>query len=286
VIFRYFTDPNAMNNYMLTDQLDVISNVQAPQTLPEFRDKSKFVIADGTTNGEVVLSFNSTRGALKDKRVRQAINYAIDRKGLVKTVWAGYGQLIGSMVPPTDPWYQNLANRYPYDPAKAKALLAQAGYRKGLTLQLKLPTLPYATGAGQVLRPISSRLALTRISASWSFRPAGWMWYSPRATTTCRSSRMSSPATSCSTETRPIIGTTIIRSLSNGCSRRMPALRSNRSRSCARWLGRSPMTPRATGCTCCESHGPKEERHRNIGQRSGAVVRPDRGGKELRWLVT
>jgi len=174
VVFRYFTDPNAMNNYMLTDQLDVISNVQAPQTLPEFRDKSKFVIADGSTNGEVVLSFNNTRGALKDKRVRQAINYAIDRKGLVKTVWAGYGQLIGSMVPPTDPWYQNLSNRYPYDPAKAKALLAAAGYRKGLTLQLKLPTLPYATGAGQVVASDLKQVGINAHISQLEF-PARWL---------------------------------------------------------------------------------------------------------------
>lgn len=174
VVFRYFSDPNAMNNYMLTDQLDVISNVQAPQTLPEFRDRSKFVVADGTTNGEVVLSFNNAREPLRDKRVRQAINYAIDRKALVKTVWAGYGTLIGSMVPPTDPWYQNLSNRYPYDPAKAKALLAATGFKNGISLQLKLPTLPYATGAGQVvqsdLRQVGINVHITQLEF-----PARWL---------------------------------------------------------------------------------------------------------------
>jgi peptide/nickel transport system substrate-binding protein len=174
VVFRYFSDPNAMNNYMLTDQLDVISNVQAPQTLPEFRDKSKFVVDDGTTNGEVVLSFNNSRGPLRDKRVRQAINYAIDRKALVKTVWAGYGTLIGSMVPPTDPWYQNLSDRYPYDPAKAKALLAQAGYKKGLALQLKLPTLPYATGAGQVVQSDLRQVGINAHISQLEF-PARWL---------------------------------------------------------------------------------------------------------------
>ena len=40
------------------------------------------------------------------------------------TCWAGRGKLIGSMVPPTDPWYEDLTGVAPYDPAKAKALLA------------------------------------------------------------------------------------------------------------------------------------------------------------------
>ncbi|HEX3816161.1 MAG TPA: ABC transporter substrate-binding protein [Mycobacteriales bacterium] len=174
VVFRYFSDPNAMNNYLLTDQLDVISNVQAPQTIPEFSDRSKYTVDDGTTNGEVVLALNNSRGPLRDKRVRQAINYAIDRKALVKTAWAGYGTLIGSMVPPTDPWYQNLSGRYPYDPAKAKRLLAQAGYAKGFSLQLKLPTLPYATAAGQVVASALGQLGIKVHISELEF-PARWL---------------------------------------------------------------------------------------------------------------
>ena len=149
VTFSYFADANAENAAMLAGQLDIISNVQAPQALDQFNDPSRFTVVEGTTNGEVVLSFNNESKGLKDKRVRQAINYAIDRQGLVDTVWAGHGQLIGSMVAPTDPWFEDLSNTYPYDPAKAKALLKQAGFDKGLKLRLRLPTLPYATSAGQ-----------------------------------------------------------------------------------------------------------------------------------------
>src|SRR5262249_39330182 len=111
---------------------------------------------------------------LRIKRVRQAINYAIDRKALVKTAWAGYGQVIGSMVPPTDPWYQNLSDRYPYDPAKAKRLLAQAGYKRGFSLQLKLPTLPYATAAGQVVESQLRQVGIHVHISELEF-PARWL---------------------------------------------------------------------------------------------------------------
>ncbi|HVX45577.1 MAG TPA: ABC transporter substrate-binding protein [Mycobacteriales bacterium] len=174
VVFRYFSDPNAMNNYLLTDQLDVISNVQAPQTIPEFDDRSRFSLTVGTTTGEIVLAMNDSRGPLRDKLVRRAICYAIDRKSLVKTVWSGYGTLIGSMVPPTDPWYQDLSGKYPYDPEKARKLLAQAGYPHGFRLQMKLPTLPYATGAGQF---VASELKSVGINAQISQLefPARWL---------------------------------------------------------------------------------------------------------------
>jgi len=151
VTFRYFSDPNAMNTAMLSGDLDIISNLAAPQALSQFSDTSKYQIVEGTTNGEIVLGFNNARAPFTDVRVRQAICYAIDRKSLMDSVWAGQGTLIGSMVPPTDPWYEDLSQTYPYDPAKAKELLAEAGVSSGLTINLQVPTLPYATGAAQFI---------------------------------------------------------------------------------------------------------------------------------------
>lgn len=151
VTFRYFSDPNAMNTAMLSGDLDVISNLAAPQALSQFSDTSKYQTIIGTTNGEIVLGFNDARTPFTDVRVRQAICYAIDRKALMDSVWAGQGMLIGSMVPPTDPWYEDLSQTYPFDPGKAKELLAEAGVSSGLTLNLQVPTLPYATGAAQFI---------------------------------------------------------------------------------------------------------------------------------------
>ena len=149
VTFRYYTDPNAMNAAMLSGDLDVISNLQAPDAVSQFADTSRFTTITGTTNGEVVLGFNHDSKALASKELRQALTAAIDRQALMDTVWNGQGTQIGSMAVPTDPWYSDLTGVNPYDPARAKALLKEAGHESGLTLRLRVPVVPYAVKSAQ-----------------------------------------------------------------------------------------------------------------------------------------
>lgn len=83
----------------------------------------------------------TTNPALKDVRVRQALNYAFDTKALLKSVGEGYGETTTQVFPTSSDAYDPaLDSRYAYDPAKAKSLLAAAGYANGLTL--KMPSTP------------------------------------------------------------------------------------------------------------------------------------------------
>ncbi|GAB3411599.1 ABC transporter substrate-binding protein [Flindersiella endophytica] len=173
VTLKYYKDPNAMNNALRTGGLDVVSTLQAPESLSQFSDKSKYQVIEGTTNGEVVLSFNNARPPFTDKRVRQAIRYALDHKAILDTAWAGHGELIGSMVPPTDPWYEDLTGLYPHDPAKARALLRAAGKPK-LTLRLRIPNLPYAVSTAQVVKSQLADVGITAKIEPLEF-PAVWL---------------------------------------------------------------------------------------------------------------
>ncbi len=75
--------------------------------------------------------------ALGNVDVRRAINYAINRAAMLKAVDANNGTVTGQIFPTTSPAYDKaLDNAYPYDPAKAKQLLAQAGYPNGFTMTL------------------------------------------------------------------------------------------------------------------------------------------------------
>ncbi len=100
--------------------------------------------------------------ALHDVRVRKAITMAIDRQALLDTVWSGKGELIGSMVVPTDPFYEDLTGVNPYNPDEARRLLAEAGHPQ-LTLRLRPAALPYASKAAQF---VSSQLAAVGITAT------------------------------------------------------------------------------------------------------------------------
>ncbi|SER65494.1 peptide/nickel transport system substrate-binding protein [Propionibacterium cyclohexanicum] len=172
--FKYYADPNAENAALSSGDLDIISNVQAPQALGQFKDTSRFTILDGTTMSEVVMGFNHSRPVFGDIRVRRAINYAINRPELLQTVADGHGRLIGSMVPPTDPWYEDLSNTYSFDPDKARSLLAEAGHSSGLTLALRVPTLPYATAAATFVTSALKDVGITVTVDQLDF-PARWI---------------------------------------------------------------------------------------------------------------
>jgi peptide/nickel transport system substrate-binding protein len=75
--------------------------------------------------------------AIKDVRVRQAMNYAFDKAGLLKAQGKGYGTVTGQIFPTKSAAYDPaLDTRYNYDPAKAKSLLAEAGYSNGFELAM------------------------------------------------------------------------------------------------------------------------------------------------------
>jgi peptide/nickel transport system substrate-binding protein len=84
--------------------------------------------------------------ALDNVNVRRAINYAINRAAMLKVLDGNNGTVTRQVFPTTSPAYSPaLDNTYPYDPAKAKQLLAQAGYLHGFTLTI--PEIPLGSTA-------------------------------------------------------------------------------------------------------------------------------------------
>ncbi|GAA1147912.1 ABC transporter substrate-binding protein [Ornithinicoccus hortensis] len=172
VVFQYFADPTALNNALLTEQIDVIGTVQAPESLTEF-EGGDYQIIEGTTNGEVVLSMNNGAAPFDQLPVRQAARHAIDHQTLLDTCWAGRGALIGSMVPPTDPWYEDRTGDYPYDVEEAKRLLAEAG-AEGAAVRLRIPSLPYAVSCGTVVESMLEDAGFEVTIDQLEF-PAAWL---------------------------------------------------------------------------------------------------------------
>jgi peptide/nickel transport system substrate-binding protein len=139
VTFRYFTDATALNNALVARQIDIVSGEPSPDYLEEFQDASQYTIVEGQSTVKDLLAFNDRVEPFTDVRVRQAVSSAIDKKALLDKVWNGYGQVTGSMVPPKDPWYEDLSDVNGYDPDRAKELLAEAGYPDGFSFTLETP---------------------------------------------------------------------------------------------------------------------------------------------------
>ena len=84
----------------------------------------------------VYVALNNRRGALRDVRVRQAINYGVNVGEILHRVYADRGIRARGAIPPILPGGDTTRAGYDYDPARARALLASAGYPGGLDLQL------------------------------------------------------------------------------------------------------------------------------------------------------
>ena len=67
----------------------------------------------------------------KDKRVRQAVNHAIDREDIIQNAFSGFAVSLNSVTSPLHFGHENHVTRYPYDPARARQLLSEAGYPTG-----------------------------------------------------------------------------------------------------------------------------------------------------------
>ena len=92
------------------------------------------------------LNFNAEDPLLRDKRVRQAVAYSLDRPAIIAALWRGHARLADVLLPPGH-WAEaaDEVAHYGYDPARARALLDEAGFRPDkdgvrMTLTLKIST--------------------------------------------------------------------------------------------------------------------------------------------------
>ncbi|GAA5228949.1 ABC transporter substrate-binding protein [Paeniglutamicibacter antarcticus] len=170
---KYFADVTATTNALQSGDVDVVYNMQAPDLLSTFEGNDEYQILDGTSTGEIVLSMNNKAAPFNDVKMRKAVMYAIDREAVMNAAWNGKGTLVGGPVPPTDPYYEDLNDVYPFDPAKAKELLKEAG-SENLDIKFTVPTRPYATAISEIVVAQLKDVGINATIESSEF-PAVWL---------------------------------------------------------------------------------------------------------------
>jgi peptide/nickel transport system substrate-binding protein len=161
VTFKFIGDPSAQIASLKAGDIDVIAYDVSPENAALLEKDPKFIVLNGYTTTEVILSTNNSRKPFDDVRVRKAMAYAIDRAALIKGVMSGYGVPIGSHMDPGNPYYVDLTSVYPYNPQKAKELLAEAGYPNGFEAVIKLPErFAYAKRSGEIVADMLSQVGI------------------------------------------------------------------------------------------------------------------------------
>jgi peptide/nickel transport system substrate-binding protein len=174
VSFRFIADPQAEAAALKSGDIDAFPEFAAPELMSSFDGDARLTTKVGNTELKVVAGMNNSRKPFDDKRVRQALMMALDRKTIIDGAWSGLGTAIGSHYTPNDPGYEDLTGTLPFNPEKAKALLAEAGYPNGFTFAIKTPQMSYAPRSAEVMQAMFADIGVTMNIEPTEF-PAKWV---------------------------------------------------------------------------------------------------------------
>ncbi|MGV8881603.1 MAG: ABC transporter substrate-binding protein [Rhodoglobus sp.] len=169
IVITPLVDDTARFNAIAAGQVDVISG--SPTMVAQAKKQDLNVILNPGDRIGIVLADRdgSVLSPLGDVRVRQAINYAIDRSGIVDQLALSFGTPTNQIfAKSSQAWTADLEDTYPYDPAKAKELLAEAGYPDGFDLPFVTSDYfsTYEATFKQLLDDVGIRVQYTKVPAA------------------------------------------------------------------------------------------------------------------------
>jgi peptide/nickel transport system substrate-binding protein len=140
IILRYIEDSQARQSALVTGQVDISTRVGPVELAGVKRNKNFNVVTKAGPPSQIIQLWRDN-GPLKNVKVRQALEFAIDRSAIAKTIQGGMNPIAYNGMPTNMPFYKAASERYRYNPTKAKALLKSAGYSGNLTLTMSTSTL-------------------------------------------------------------------------------------------------------------------------------------------------
>lgn len=131
VTFQVVPDPDAQIAQMLAGNLDLIS-IENPTLLSRLQSRPGLAFDSQSENVYYFVILHQTDPRFQDVRVRQGLLHAIDRQAIIDSVLEGYGSVAtGPIAPIQQEFYTDEVDQYPYDPERARELLAEAGWTPG-----------------------------------------------------------------------------------------------------------------------------------------------------------
>ncbi|MCL4517323.1 MAG: peptide-binding protein [Firmicutes bacterium] len=130
VIFKVVPDTNTLLTQVKTGEVDVVNNIQ-PKQYVQIKDDPRLNVQLNPASIYLHITFNLKNPIFQDKRVRQALSYALPRDLIVKSILNGIGQPAAGSTSPVLWAYDKSIKPYPYDLKKANELLDEAGWEMG-----------------------------------------------------------------------------------------------------------------------------------------------------------
>ncbi|WP_347548487.1 ABC transporter substrate-binding protein [Pseudalkalibacillus hwajinpoensis] len=135
VIFKSIPDNAARLNALKTGEIDMMDGVM-PSDVPQIEENADLTTFTRPSMNIGYLGLNVTRGPLEDKKVRQALNHAVDKEAIIEAFYEGQAEPAKNPIPPSIQGYNDDITPYEYDLDKAKSLLEEAGYPDGFEMEL------------------------------------------------------------------------------------------------------------------------------------------------------
>ena len=139
VHWRAELDEGRQVEALLSGNVDLVTHV-SPQSRQQIESYEPTQVSTSAHSMCVIFMCNAQAGPCTDKRVRQALNYALDVTEIIDRVKGGAAHPLNGPLTSLHLGHDPATSPYPYDPVEAKRLLAEAGYASGLQLTLDIPT--------------------------------------------------------------------------------------------------------------------------------------------------
>lgn len=167
---RIIPEPSTAVAEFESGNVDVLYVPEGETKNWEQTDEKKAMLMTAPALRVFYIAINTTRGPLANLKVRQALNHAIDARGILEGVVSGRGNLAAGVVPPALPGGDSARKGYVRDVAKAKQLLAEAGFPNGMDVELWTSQTPPFPRIGQTvqayLKEANVRVTLVQRDAS------------------------------------------------------------------------------------------------------------------------
>jgi peptide/nickel transport system substrate-binding protein len=178
VVFRPITESSTRAAAIRTGDVDIVNRL-SPTDAISLDGAEGVELIEYSNNRVYYIAFNNLTSGVgqptENVLVRQAMNYAVDKQGIIDALFEGKGAVPTALLVSGDVGYDDAVEPYAYDPGKAEELLVEAGFGDGFSIGMACPSDAY-TNFSEVCEAVAAQLGEVGIDAQLDVMESGAFW--------------------------------------------------------------------------------------------------------------